>query len=93
MKFPLLKVNASSFAEQSVLLPTQTPSPYAIFSAQSWHNGLKMTKDRNTEENQRFNRLEWLENHERSAADVPKRTVMSRFAEFSQVAYYNETRF
>ena len=67
--------------------------PYATFSAQSWHDGLKMTKDRNAEENQRFNRLKWLEKHERSAVGVPKRTVMSRFAEFSQVAYYNETRF
>lgn len=52
-----------------------------------------MTKDRNAEENQRFNRLKWLEKHERSAVGAPKRTVMSRFAEFSQVAYYNETRF
>lgn len=67
--------------------------PYATFSAQSWHDGLKMTKDRNAEENQRFNRLKWLEKHERSAVGAPKRTVMSRFAEFSQVAYYNETRF
>ena len=67
--------------------------PYATFSAQSWHDGLKMTKDRNAEENRRFNRLKWLEKHERSAVGVPKRTVMSRFAEFSQVAYYNETRF
>lgn len=73
---------------------TQSPaSPYATFSARSWHSGLKMTKDRNAVENRRFNRLKWLEKHERSAVGVPKRTVMSRFAEFSQVAHYNETRF
>ena len=83
------------------LLPSECPAadtepprrPYATFSARSWHSGLKMTKDRNAVENQRFNRLKWLEKHERSAVGVPKRTVMSRFAEFSQVAYYNETRF
>lgn len=83
------------------LLPSGCPAadtepprrPYATFSARSWHDGLKMTKDRNAEENRRFNRLKWLEKHERSAVGVPKRTVMSRFAEFSQVAYYNETRF
>ena len=85
------------FCRASALLPTQSPrvAPYATFSARggSWHSGLKMTKDRNAVENQRFNRLKWLEKHERSAVGVPKRTVMSRFAEFSQVAYYNETRF
>lgn len=94
MKYPLLKVNASSFAERVPCCRHRAPRrPYATFSAQSWHDGLKMTKDRNAEENQRFNRLKWLEKHERSAVGVPKRTVMSRFAEFSQVAYYNETRF
>ena len=67
--------------------------PYATFSAQSWHDGLKMTKDRNAEENRRFNRLKWLEKHERSAVDAHKRTITPRFAKFSQVAYYNETRF
>ena len=67
--------------------------PYATFSAQSWHDGLKMTKDRNAVENRRFNRLKWLEKHERSAVDAHKRTITPRFAKFSQVAYYNETRF
>lgn len=73
---------------------TQSPaSPYATFSARSWHDGLKMTKDRNAVENRRFNRLKWLEKHERSAVDAHKRTITPRFAKFSQVAYYNETRF
>ena len=67
--------------------------PYATFSARSWHDGLKMTKDRNAVENRRFNRLKWLEKHERSAVDAHKRTITPRFAKFSQVAYYNETRF
>ena len=67
--------------------------PYATFSAQSWHDGLKMTKDRNAVENRRFNRLKWLEKHERSAVDAHKRTITPRFAQFSQVEYYNETRF
>lgn len=67
--------------------------PYATFSAQSWHDGLKMTKDRNAVENRRFNRLKWLEKHERSAVDAHKRTITPRFAKFSQVAYYNETPF
>ena len=141
MKYPLLKVNASSFAERVPccrrrtrpeatlerkageeagssarrqdrashmrLTPkardaephcfhgtTQSPaSPYATFSARSWHDGLKMTKDRNAVENRRFNRLKWLEKHERSAVDAHKRTITPRFAKFSQVAYYNETRF
>lgn len=65
----------------------------ATFSARSWHDGLKMTKDRNAVENRRFNRLKWLEKHERSAVDAHKRTITPRFAKFSQVAYYNETRF
>ena len=64
--------------------------PYATFSAQSWHDGLKMTKDRNAEENRRFNRLKWLEKHERSAVDAHKRTITPRFAKFSQVAYYKK---
>lgn len=73
---------------------TQSPaSPYATFSARSWHDGLKMTKDRNAVENRRFNRLKWLEKHERSAVDAHKRTITPRFAKFSQVAYYNETPF
>lgn len=55
--------------------------PYATFSAQSWHDGLKMTKDRNAVENRRFNRLKWLEKHERSAVDAHKRTITPRFAE------------
>lgn len=82
------------------LLPSGCPAadtepprrPYATFSARSWHDGLKMTKDRNAEENRRFNRLKWLEKHERSAVDH-KRTITPRFAKFSQVAYYNETPF
>lgn len=83
------------------LLPSECPAadtepprrPYATFSARSWHSGLKMTKDRNAVENRRFNRLKWLEKHERSAVDAHKRTITPRFAKFSQVAYYNETRF
>lgn len=55
--------------------------PYATFSAQSWHDGLKMTKDRNAVENRRFNRLKWLEKHERSAVDAHKRTITPRFCE------------
>ena len=82
------------------LLPSGCPAadtepprrPYATFSARSWHDGLKMTKDRYAEENRRFNRLKWLEKHERSA-DAHKRTITPRFAKFSQVAYYNETPF
>lgn len=38
-------------------------------------SGLKMTKDRNAVEIRGFNRLKWLENHERSAVSVLKSAI------------------
>ena len=80
-------------AKKRVQRPKARPGEPHALNAQSWHDGLKMTKDRNAVENRRFNRLKWLEKHERSAVDAHKRTITPRFAKFSQVAYYNETRF
>ena len=106
MKYPLLKVNASSFAEQKVVLPKQgsgfrrgdpkkkkKKAGITVSRRKANCSGLEMTKDRNAEENRGLNPLKWLGNHERSAVSVLKSTIVPQFVKFSQMAYYNKARF
>lgn len=67
-------VETESHAVEAEQLETRSPKKKAagipVPRRKANCSGLKMTKDRNAVEIRGFNRLKWLENHERSAVSV-----------------------
>jgi len=55
--------------------------------------GLEITKHRNTEGNEPYDRPKWLGNHETSAIGASRQAISFIFLKFPQVTYYNETPF
>ena len=90
---------ACSNARRPLHPATSAPNEYTRLrlKAASYQSGLEIgleiTKHRNTEGNEPYDRPKWLGNHETSAIGASRQAISFIFLKFPQVAYYNETPF
>ena len=86
---------ACSNARRPLHPATRAPNEYTRLrlKAASYQSGLEITKHRNTEGNEPYDRPKWLGNHETSAIGASRQAISFIFLKFPQVMYYNETPF